>query len=81
MIGLDYVHPFGFKTGFARGDFSRRFRTPNGITRRVLGVWVLPFLMHFNCCHLFQNTTSCRSLVGEKLTFMSRNGNLSFTMI
>ena len=42
MIGVDTVHPFGMKNGFARGDFSMSFKNPNDIARRVLDVCVIP---------------------------------------
>ena len=70
-----------WKLGLSKVSFYMRLRNPNGIARRVLGVGKLLFLMHFYCCHLFKNHKNCRTLSEEQLIFMSRNGNLLFTMI
>ena len=52
--------------------------TPDGIARRVPGVWVLSFPKYFNCCPFLPNTLNCRPPSGDKLIFISLNGNLLF---
>ena len=81
MVGVDFVHPFRMENGFARGDFSRKFRTPNRITRRVPVAWVLPLPTYFNCCPFFPNTLNCNPLSGDQLIFISRKSNFSFAMV
>ena len=44
MARVEIVHPFIMKIGFVQGEF----RTPDGIARMVLGVWVLPLRSNFN---------------------------------
>ena len=81
MVGVDFVHFFRMENGFARGGFSRKFRTPNGITRRVPGVWVLPLPTYFNLCLFFLNTTNCKPSSGDQLIFIYRKGNMLFSTV
>ena len=48
MVRLDLVYSFKMKQGFLRGEFTSRLKTPDGITRRVPGVWVNPIPTYFN---------------------------------
>ena len=67
--------------GFLEVSLARRFRTPEGIARRVPGVWVIYFLTYFSYCPFFLNTPNYRSPSADQLIFMSRNGNsLSVTI-
>ena len=77
MDGVDFVYTLRTNGGFLEVSLARQFRIPEGITRRVLGVWVLSFTTHFNCCPFFLNKPNCKYPSGEQLIFMSRNGNLS----
>ena len=67
--------------GFREVSSARRFRTPEGIARRVLGVWVIYLLTCFNCCPFLLNTLNCNPPSGDQLIIMSRNGNSSFVTI
>ena len=74
MVGVDIVHSFRMKEGLREVSFARRFRTPDGISRRVTGVWILALPMYFNCCPFFLKTPNFRSLLGNQLTFISMRG-------
>ena len=69
------------KRGFAKMIFSSRFKTPDEIARRVMGVWELPITMYFNLCPFFLNTTNCKSPSGYQTIFISKNGEFSFVAI
>ena len=43
MVGVYFVYPLRMNQGFIGVSLSRRFRTPEGIARRVPGVWVLMY--------------------------------------
>ena len=66
---------------FLEVSFSRRLKTPEGIARRVPGVWVLSLPTYFNCCPFFLKTPNCRSPSGYQLIFISKKGNSSSVMI
>ena len=59
-------------------SLERSFRTPDGIARRVPGVWVLPIPTYFNCCSFFLNRINYRFPYGDQIILISRNGNSSF---
>ena len=61
--------------GFLEMSFAKWLRTPEGIARRVLDLWVLSLLTYFNYWTFFLKTPNCRSPSGEQLTFISKNGN------
>ena len=75
MVGVDRVHPLGMKIVLRKVSFSRQFRTPDRITRRVSGVWLLPFPVYFNCDPFFLNIPNLRSPLRDQLMFMSRKDN------
>ena len=77
MFRVGSVYPLKMKGGFFNVSSARRFRTPNGIARGVLGVWLLPFPTYFNCCPFLIKTLNYRSPSWDHLIFMSRNGNSS----
>ena len=81
MVGVDFVHPFRMENGFARGDFSRKFRTPNRITRRVPVAWVLPLPTYFNLCPFLLNNPNGNPFSGYQIIFIYRKGNLLFSTI
>ena len=56
--------------------FNRRFRTPDGIVRRVPGVWVLPIPEYFNFCLFFLKIGNYGSHLGYQLMLMYRKGDL-----
>ena len=43
MVGVYFSTPSECMEGFLEVSLARRFRTPEGIARRVPGVWVLSF--------------------------------------
>ena len=53
MIEVNSLHPFWLKSGVTTGEFSRRFRNPDGIACRVPDVWVITFPTCFNFCPLY----------------------------
>ena len=67
--------------GFLEVSFARRLKTPEGIARRVPGVWVLSLPMHFNCCPFFLKALNCRSPYWDQLIFISKKGGSSFATI
>ena len=81
MIGVDGVYMFGMEVRFFGVSFSRQFRTPGKIVRRVLGVWVLHFPTYFNCCPFFLDIPNFWSSLGDQLVFMSSKANLSATQV
>ena len=48
MVEVEVVFPFTIKMGLREVSFTRQFMTPDGISRKVPGVWVLPLLTYFN---------------------------------
>ena len=74
MVRVNFIHPFILKEGFCEMSFARRFKTPDGIARRVPGVLVLPILTYFKYCPFFLDMLNCRSPSGDQLIFISRNG-------
>ena len=64
--------------GFLEVSFARRLKTPEGIARKVPGVWVLSLPTYFNCWPFFLNTRNCRFPSGDQLIFISKKGNSSF---
>ena len=81
MVRVDFVYPLRMKGGFCEVSFARQLRNPDGIVRRVLGVWVLYFLTYFICCPFSLKTLNCRSPYWDQLIFMPRNGNSLFITI
>ena len=75
MVGVDFIYDF------REVSLARRFGNPEGIARRLPGVWVLSFPTYFNGCPFFLNTLNCKSPAGDLLVFMSRNRNSSFVTI
>ena len=73
--------PSEWREGFREVSFSRQLKTPDGIARRVPGVWVLSFPKYFNCCPAFLNTLKFSSPSGVHCIFMSRKGNSSFVIV
>ena len=67
--------------GLYEVSFYRQFRNTNGMARRVLGVWVLPFSEYFNCCPFFLNVLNYRFPSGDHIMCMSRKGNFGDVLI
>ena len=67
--------------GLYEVSFYRQFRNTNGMARRVLGVWVLPFSEYFNCCPFFLNVLNYRFPSGDQIMFMSRKGDILDVLI
>ena len=67
--------------GLCEVSFAKRFKTPDGIARRVSGLWILTFPAYFNCCPFLLNTPNYESTSGDQLISISRKGNLSFAAI
>ena len=70
-----------WKMGLRESGFARQFRTPNGTTCRVPGVWEITLPTYFNFWYFFPKTHNCRSPSGDQLIFMSRNGNVLFATV
>ena len=81
MVKVDFVYPLIMKVSFCYVSLARRFKTPEGIVRRVPGVWVISLPTYFNCCPFLLNTLNFSSPSGDRLIFMSINGNSLFVTI
>ena len=64
------------KRVFTKVNFTRQFRTPDRIAHMVLGVWVIPMPMYFNCCPFLLNNPNCRPPSGDQIIFIPKKGNL-----
>ena len=67
-----------WKLGFRKVSFAWRFRTADGIARRIPNVWVLPLPTHFNWFSWFIKTPNYRSPSRDQLVFISRKVNSSW---
>ena len=78
MVGVGIFTPLEWNEVFLEVSFARQFKTPDEISCRVLGVWVLPIATYFIFCPYFLNTLICRFPFGYQIIFISRNGNFLF---
>ena len=82
LLWLGYrVYPFGMKARLREMSLARKFMTPNGIARRVPGVWVLTFSTYFNCCLFYLNISNGSPPSRYHKMFMPRKGNQSAKLI
>ena len=65
----------GCMDGCIEVSLARRFRTLEGISRRVPGVWILSCPTYFNCCPFPLKTPNCRPPSGDHIILMSINRN------
>ena len=62
MVRVDFVRSLIMTFFFREVSYARWLRNPDGIARRVPGVWVLPFPTYFNIC-LFTYVVSCNQTI------------------
>ena len=70
-----------YNLGVYEVSFYRQFNNTDGMVRRVLVVWVMPFLEYFNCCPFFVNVLNYRFPSGDHIMFMSRKGDILDVLI